>query len=158
MSSPLSVSLSISPPGARLRLYEQGAGVAALMLGFCSFLAGCGGPSTYSVATCAFGSTETQCTPVPAEGARSQHELHFALIDPNSGAPHGCSEATLDVNDSVSGSGKMHWHGQEKSPTACAAIGAELQGAKDIGTGQTVDLHFPSANFTFRMEVKPVDP
>ena len=138
--------LSIFSPG-RLSALALLAGVS---------LFGCGGQQKYTVGTCAFGSTETQCTPLAAsDQARAQHELHFALIDPNTGAPHGCSEATLDVNDTVSGTGKMHWTGQEKDPTGCAAMGAELDGTKDVGDGQTVDLHFPGANFTFRMEVKP---
>ena len=152
------VDLSVFPRRLRGPFPMRGAAIAALALerGVCRV--GCGSQSKYDVATCAFGSTETQCAPISAEGARAQHELHFALIDPNTGAPHGCCEASLDVDDTVSGTGKMHRHGQEKDPTACTPTWAELEGVKEIGEGQTVDLHFPSANFAFRIEVKPAPP
>lgn len=126
----------------------------AMFLGLAAALAvGCG--AQYSVATCAFGVDKTSCTAgQPIDPPRSWLAYHFTLVNPNPGAPVGCTgELSLDVNTRESGAGKAHWHANELDAATCAQVGDEFEGTTDVSGGKVFDVLFPHGNFTFRIQV-----
>ena len=117
------------------------------------------GSSAYHVATCSFGSAATTCTPIRVpDSPRDWFELSFTVIDPNPGVPAGCAGTVeLEVNTAATGSGQLRWHSQELDAATCAEVGQPVEGSGAIEGGRIVDLAFPQAGFTFRVDVSPTD-
>lgn len=117
-----------------------------------ALLAGCvESTGSYQVSTCAFGSADTTCTPVAVDPPKAVFAGSFALVDPNPGIAPGCA-ATVDLTVR---SGTMEWYAVEQDPASCAEIGDAIEGNAAVGDGHTIDLWFPRATFTFRIEVDP---
>src|SRR5262245_47916906 len=107
---------------------------------------------SYDIATCSFGAAEADCTPIPVpDTPRAEFIGSFTLVNPNPGVPPGCT-GTVDLTVR---SNSAEWTAEELDAASCDPVGAPLDGSVSIDAGQTIDLHFPQASFTFRIRIAP---
>jgi hypothetical protein len=110
-----------------------------------------------SVSTCAFGKDETDCEPVVSPTCpQGMAVLSFAVINPDVGP--GCAgEFSLEALPNAGGGVDIHWSGYEQDPMTCAMVGPDLMGSESLPglcCATTFDVHYPAADFTFRVRVQ----
>jgi len=105
--------------------------------------------------TCAFGGTETTCTPVQLPlCVRDLFSIDLAVRNPD--APAGCAgKVDIDALPHADGT-HVSWHADELDPVSCMPVGVPIEGTTVIGPccDHTINIFFPKGKFTFRAIVR----